>query len=291
MNMKTKAYAKINLTLDIPRIREDGYHELCSVFQTVSLYDELEIDVCENEGNEISLTCDVPNVPCDEKNLCWKAAKAFLEKFGIGNKKISIDLKKNIPSGAGLGGGSSDCAETLKALNKLLNVNASDEELEALGVKLGADVPFFIRGGTQLAEGIGEKLTPLSLPYPKDLHLVIIKPKAELPTVGIYKIYDGLPKESLPEDSTERFLKAISEKDFNAFRLITNKLEAAAKTVCPEIEDAEKFLMEHEAVFSMMTGSGSAVFGIFNDVNKAADAIEAAKHNEKIIFGTICRFI
>lgn len=288
--MKIKAYAKINITLDIPKIREDGYHELCSVFQTVSLHDELEINVSESSKNEIILTCDTPNVPCDEKNLCWRAAKAFTERFGIENKNISIDMKKNIPSGAGLGGGSSDCAETLKALNKLFNVNASDEELEQIGVKLGADVPFFIKGGTQLAEGIGEKLTRLDLPYP-ELHLVIIKPKAELPTVGIYKIFDGLPKEKIPTASTEKFLEKISAGDINAFKLITNMLEPAAKTLCPEIEDAEMFLVKQGAVSAMMTGSGSAVFGIFTNVNKAAEALEAAKNKEKIIFGTMCRLI
>ena len=288
--MKKTAYAKINITLDIPKIREDGYHELCSVFQTVSLHDELEINISENDKNEIVLTCDAPNVPCNEKNLCWKAAKTFLEKYEIENKKISIDLKKNIPSGAGLGGGSSDCAETLKALNELLGINASDEELEQLGVKLGADVPFFIKGGTQLAEGIGEKLTELNLPYP-EINLVIIKPEAELPTVGIYKIFDGLPKEQIPEASTEKFLSEISKGDINAFNLITNMLEPAAKTLCPEIGDAEKLLLEKGAVSAMMTGSGSAVFGIFTDVNKAAEGLEAAKHKEKIIFGTMCRII
>ena len=288
--MKIKAYAKINITLDIPKIREDGYHELCSVFQTVSLHDELEIQSSESDKNEIVLTCDTPNVPCDERNLCWKAVAVFTEKYGIKNKKISINLKKNIPSGAGLGGGSSDCAETLKALNKLFEINASDKELENIGIKLGADVPFFIKGGTRLAEGIGENLTELKLPYP-EISLVILKPEAELPTVNIYKIFDNLPKESLPEASTEKFLAEISKGDINSFKLITNMLEPAAKTLCPEIEEVERFLLEKGAVSSMMTGSGSAVFGIFTNVNKAAEALEAAKHNKKIIFGTMCRFI
>ncbi|MBQ6809488.1 MAG: 4-(cytidine 5'-diphospho)-2-C-methyl-D-erythritol kinase [Clostridia bacterium] len=288
--MKIKAYAKINLTLDIPKIRDDGYHELRSVFQTVSLYDELEINVSENSENEIILTCDTPNVPCDERNLCWKAATAILGKYQIKGKKISIDLKKNIPSGAGLGGGSSDCAETLKALNKLLEINAIDEELEEIGVKLGADVPFFIRGGTQLAEGIGEKLSELRLNFPEELYLVIIKPESELLSGNIYKIFDGLPKEKLPEASTEKFLSEISKGNTNAFNSITNMLEPAAKTLCPEIGDSEKLLIEMEAVTAMMTGSGSAVFGIFTNVNKAAEALEAAKNKEKIIFGTMCRF-
>ena len=288
--MKTKAYAKINLTLDIPSIREDGYHELCSVFQTVSLYDELEISVSESEKNEIILTCNEPNIPCNEKNLCWKAANVFLEKYGIKDKKVCIDLTKNIPSGAGLGGGSSDCAETLKMLNKLLEINASDEELEQIGVKLGADVPFFIKGGARLAEGIGEKLTDLEIKYP-EIYLVIIKPKAELLSGNIYKIFDGLPKEKIPEASTEKFLKGISNGDINAFKSIRNMLEPAAKTLCPEIGGSEQMLLEYGAVSAMMTGSGSAVFGIFTNVNKAAEALEAAKNKEKIIFGTMCRFI
>lgn len=289
--MKTKAYAKINITLDIPKIRDDGYHELCSVFSTVSLYDELDITVSDtNEENEILLTCNEPTVPCDNKNLCWKAVEAFTEKYGIKNKKICIHLIKNIPSGAGLGGGSSDCAETLKVLNKLLEINVSDEELEQIGVKLGADVPFFIKGGTQLAEGIGEKLTQLSIDYP-EVHLVIIKPKAELLTKNIYKIFDGLPKEKLPKASTEIFLNEIAKGNVNAFKLTTNMLEPAAKTLCYEVGEAENILLENGAISAMMTGSGSAVFGIFTNVNKAAEALEAAKNNNKIIFGTTCRFI
>ena len=290
--MKVKAYAKINLTLDIPKIRDDGYHELSSVFSTVSLHDELEITVADNEvGNEIILNCNEPSVPCDKRNLCWKAAEAIIEKYEIKNKRINIDLTKNIPSGAGLGGGSSDCAETLKVLNKLLEINAPDEELESIGVKLGADVPFFIKGGTQLAEGIGEVLTKLNLNLPEELKIVIIKPEAELLSGNIYKIFDNLPKNKVVEASTENFIKEISLGNIEAFKTITNMLEPAAKTLCEDIETAEKLLLENDAITAMMTGSGSAVFGIFTNRNKAAEALEAAKHNDKIIFGTMCRFI
>ncbi len=290
--MKVKAYAKINLTLDIPGIRQDGYHELSSVFSTVSLHDELEITVSDSHsGNEITLYCSEPTIPCDDRNLCWKAASSMVEKYGITNKKINIDLTKNIPSGAGLGGGSSDCAETLKALNKLLEINASDTELEKLGAKLGADVPFFIKGGIQLAEGIGDILTSPDITLPQDLDIVIIKPKAELLSGNIYKIFDILPKDKLPNASTEKFIKEISAENPYAFKLITNMLEPAAKTLCEDIGAAENLLMENGAVSAMMTGSGSAVFGVFTDRDKAAEALEAAKHNNKIIFGTMCRFI
>lgn len=290
--MKVKAYAKINLTLDIPGIRQDGYHELSSVFSTVSLYDELDITVSDSKsGNEILLTCNEPSVPCDSRNLCWKAAVSMVEKYGITNKKIKIDLTKNIPSGAGLGGGSSDCAETLKALNNLLKINATDKELEAIGVKLGADVPFFIKGGIQLAEGIGDILTSPDITLPQDLDIVIIKPKAELLSGNIYKIFDSLPKDKLPNASTEKFIKEISAENPYAFKLITNMLEPAAKTLCEDIGFAENLLMEKDAVSAMMSGSGSAVFGVFTDRDKAAEALEAAKHNNKIIFGTMCRFI
>lgn len=289
--MKVKAYAKINLTLDIPKIRDDGYHELRSVFQQISLYDELEISVSESKGeNDILLTCNDPKIPCNAKNLCWKAANAFLNKYGFTNKTVSINLLKNIPSGAGLGGGSSDCAETLKALNKILNVKASDEELEKIGVTLGADVPFFIKGGTQLAEGIGEKLTVLKLNYPKNLYAVLIKPNAELLTASIYKAFDGLPKENLPKESTKVFLERISDGTFEAFCHTTNMLEPAAVSYCPDIKKIEALLMKCNAVHSMMTGSGSAVFGIFTDEESAKKALETANKELKTVFGTICRF-
>ena len=289
--MKVKAYAKINLTLDIPKIRDDGYHELCSVFQQISLYDELEISVSESQGeNTIILTCNEPNIPCNEKNLCWKAANTFLKTYGFSNKTVKINLLKNIPSGAGLGGGSSDCAETLKALNKLLNVNASDKELEKIGVTLGADVPFFIKGETQLAEGIGEKLTVLNLNYPKDIYLVLLKPNAELLTASIYKAFDGLPKEILPKESTKDFLKTISEGKSEAFKNTTNMLEPAAISFCPYIERIKTELMNYGAVHAMMTGSGSVVFGIFEGEGSAQKALETAQKELETVFGTICRF-
>lgn len=289
--MKVKAYAKINLTLDIPKIRDDGYHELRSVFQQISLYDELDISVSESKNaNDVVLSCSNPQIPCNEKNLCWKAANAFLNTYGITNKTVTINLLKNIPSGAGLGGGSSDCAETLKALNKLLNINASDEELEKIGVTLGADVPFFIKGGTQLAEGIGEKLTVLNLNYPQDTYTVLIKPKTELLTASVYKAFDGLPKENLPEESTKVFLERISDGTFEAFCHTTNMLEPAAVSYCPEIKKIEALLMKCKAVHSMMTGSGSTVFGIFTDEETAKKALETANKEPETVFGTICRF-
>lgn len=168
--MKIKAYAKINIALDVVGKREDGYHLLRMIMQTVDLYDVIEIT--KSDCN-IKLKCNKPYVPTDERNLAYKAAKLFKETYNI-KDGVLIDLTKNIPVSAGMAGGSTDAAGVLKLMNRLFNVNASDEELRTLGLKLGADVPYCISGGTALCEGIGEKITQLK-PF-KDKILVIVKP-------------------------------------------------------------------------------------------------------------------
>ncbi|MDO4938581.1 MAG: 4-(cytidine 5'-diphospho)-2-C-methyl-D-erythritol kinase [Lachnospiraceae bacterium] len=235
--MRIKAYAKINIGLDIVGIREDGYHLVDMVMQTVDLYDELEIE--PRDDGRIVITCDTPGVPTDGKNLAVKAARALLSEED--ERGVSIFLKKHIPSQAGLGGGSSDAAAVLKALNELYALGKSDEELEAIGAKLGADVPFFIRGGCRRCQGIGEILSPA-----QDDHgdfVIIVKPEAGASTKEVYAAYDRL--ECKPD--TDNVLEAVTARMFPVITEIKDRLLAAG------------------ASLAGMTGSGTAVYGIFRE--------------------------
>ena len=166
--LRAKAYAKINLSLDIVGVRDDGYHLIKTVMQSISLHDVISIS---EEGSEISITCNDPSVPCDERNIVYKCAKRFFEYWGI-EFGVHIDIQKNIPSQAGLGGGSADGAAVLVLLNRICGNPFSDEELCIIGAKVGADIPFCIVGGCVLCEGIGEVLTPISFPDKKTLFCV-----------------------------------------------------------------------------------------------------------------------
>ena len=169
------APAKLNLSLDIVGVREDGYHLLRMIMQTIDLCDQIVLE----RADEISLTCNLPELPCDERNLAVRAAHAFFERTGLpGGVRMTLD--KNIPHGAGMGGGSADAAAVLKGLNELCGTDLSQQELCEIGLRLGADVPFCIVGGTQLAEGVGERLTPLP-PLP-DCFLLVAKPEQGVST-------------------------------------------------------------------------------------------------------------
>ena len=238
-----KAAAKINLSLDVTGKRPDGYHTLESIFQSVTVYDTIELTADAGEG--ITLSCDAPGVPCDERNLAWKAAKAFLDSTGI-RQKVGISLHKAIPSGAGMGGGSADAAGVLWGLNELLETGLTNEQLREIGVKLGADVPFILLGGTALAKGIGEELTPLK-PV-EGLRLVIVKGEEGVSTPAAYKAVDALENPPHPD-------AALLKKSCG------NLFEAAID--CADVTRAKRRLLECGADCAVMTGSGAAVFGIF----------------------------
>ena len=236
--MLIRAYAKINIGLDIVGRREDGYHLLDMVMQTVDLYDELEITT--RDDGKVHLSCDRLDVPTDDSNL---AVRAFRALIPAGDPRgADIVIKKNIPSQAGLGGGSSDAAAVLKAVNEMYGLGKSDKELENIGVKIGADVPFFIRGGCQRCEGIGEILSPAENPYGE--YVIIVKPDAGVSTKEIYTAYDRLPEK--PE--------------------LANVLEAVTAAACPEITEIKHRLLSGGASFASMSGSGTAVFGIFREM-------------------------
>lgn len=267
--------AKLNLSLDVTGRREDGYHTLDSIFQSVDVYDILTLTVTDGDG--IALHCDTPGVPCDESNLAWKAAAQFLAAAGQAYH-VDIVLEKHIPSGAGMGGGSSDAAGVLYGLNELLGCGFSNEKLREIGAKLGADVPFILLGGTALARGIGEKLKPLS-PLPETVNFVIVKGEESISTPAAYKAIDALTEPVHPD--TAGVLWAVETKDTERLaEKCANLFEAAID--CKDVTRARERLRGCGARCAVMTGSGAAVFGIFPDdtpqetLSQIADTLRGA---------------
>lgn len=267
--MTLQTAAKINLSLDVTGKRPDGYHTLESIFQSVNIYDTVGLTVEEGEG--ISLSCDAPGVPCDGHNLAWKAAEALLQAAGK-RAKITITLHKEIPSGAGMGGGSSDAAGVLWGLNELLGCGFTNAQLREIGVKLGADVPFLLLGGTAYAEGVGEVLT--SLPAVPPLRLIIVKGTQSVSTPAAYKAIDTLEAPSHPD--TAAMLQAIRTGDAALLkRSCGNLFEQAID--CSDVTRARQRLAELGAEYAVMTGSGAAVFGIFPEDLPEARLTEAVQ--------------
>ena len=257
--MRLRAMAKINLGLDVIRKREDGYHEVRMIMQTVRMYDTLEIRKKQAPG--ISLRSNLPYVPSDERNLVYKAAKILMDEFHV-EEGLSMKLTKSIPVAAGMAGGSSDAAAAFVGVNRLFRLGLSQEELMKRAVQVGADVPYCVMRGTALAEGIGEKLTPLP-PMP-ECYVLIGKPGINVSTKTAY--------ENLRLDAIQRrpdidgMIAAIRNQDL---RSITEKY--------PVISEIEKFMEERGALKAMMSGSGPTVFGIFEDREKMFAASEALK--------------
>ena len=269
-----KAYAKINLSLDLVGKREDGYHLLRSVMQKISLCDIITL---KKQQKDIRITCNKPYIPTDERNIVYKVAAAFFEKTGI-TGGVFINLKKHIPCGAGLGGGSSDGGAVLDALCKLYNVDMSPSEKAKLCENIGADLPFFFYGGTSLVEGIGEKVTPLdSLP---ECRIIVVKPSKSISTPTIFKHPETAKQ--FGGDSTDKVIAAIENDDINDLcNNISNALEKASLEVCPEIGQIKAELYELGALGAMMSGSGSAVFGIFQNHKLAKKAFDHFKTKYK----------
>ena len=269
MKCVEKAYAKVNLTLAVGEKRPDGYHEVVSVMQRVSLCDTL---TAEQTREGITLTCSDPALPSGEENLSHRAASLFFRETGIAGG-AALTLEKRIPSQAGLGGGSSDAASALLALRKLYAPALSDTELETMAAALGSDVPFFIRGGTQLAAGRGEVLSPL--PPLTDGWFVIVKPAESFSTPAMYRRLDE-PGSVLVRNS--RYMQdavaannvhAVAAELHNSFERVVPK-DSSLRT----IKDA---LRAHGALASLLSGSGSAVFGLFDTETAARAAVEALR--------------
>ncbi len=266
--MKVYANAKINLCLDVTEKRNDGYHNVCMIMQEITLCDLLDIEITDSE--DIILTCNSENVGEAKDNLCTKAARVFFEKTGIG-KGCTINLEKHIPVCAGLGGGSSDAACVLKTLNDLCSHPLSDDELLSLGLSLGADVPFFIRGKTALCEGIGEILTPISSKEKK--WIALIKPEIDISTKEAYKKIDS---QIINHPDTKLASKMMESKNMEkAYTLFSNVFEDVSIKDYPLIKSIKEHFLSKGAKFSMMSGSGPTVFGIFDTEKDATDAFES----------------
>lgn len=276
MNQITlKARAKINLTLDVTGKRDDGYHDVKMVMQTINLYDLIVLKKMKNEG--IKLETNLKWLCSEEKNLAYKAAKLMVEKFDI-KQGIFIDLYKMIPVAAGLAGGSTDAAAVMVGIRKLFSLNISDEELMTLGKELGADVPYCIMRGTALAEGIGEILT--ELPNCPKCHVVLAKPNINVSTPYIYKQLDLVEIKKHPD--LDKMIKAITDKDIKALAgNMYNVMEEVTAKEYPIIKELEEFMLERGALGAVMSGSGPTVFGIFDDFEKAKNVYYRLKLENK----------
>lgn len=265
-----KAYAKINLGLDVVRRLENGYHEVKMVMQTVGIYDELTLTRTE-EG--ITVTTDKEELPTDDGNLIYKAAKIMMETYHI-EGGIHIHLKKNIPIAAGMAGGSTDAAATFKGINRLYDLDCTLEELMKLGVKVGADVPYCVLGGTALAEGIGEKLT--SLNTAPDCYVLVAKPPINVSTKYVYEHLDAEGIEEHPD--IDGMVEAIWEESLQGILdRMGNVLESVTEKKYPIIAELKNKMKELGALNSLMSGSGPTVFGIFIDERIAREAFETLK--------------
>lgn len=261
-----KALAKINLGLDVLGKRDNGYHDVRMVMQTIYLYDNVTLTRTEEPG--IRLETNLPYLPVDEKNIAYKAAKLLIDEFQI-KKGVSIKLDKHIPVAAGLAGGSSNAAAVLVGMNRLFRLGLSQEELMERGVSLGADVPYCVMRGTALAEGIGEDLSAL-MPMPK-CYVLIAKPPISVSTKMVYEALDA--KEIVEHPDVDGVLEGLSKQDLTKVASsMGNVLESVTIEKYPIIADIKAAMKEAGALNAMMSGSGPTVFGIFDDRKTAKEA-------------------
>lgn len=272
--MRLRAMAKINLGLDVVRKREDGYHEVRMVMQTIKMYDLLEIIPKKTKG--IQLSVNLPYVPTDERNLVYKAAKLLMDEFQV-DSGVRIQLNKFIPVAAGMAGGSSDAAAALVGINQIFHLGLSTQELMDRGLAIGADVPYCILRGTALAEGIGEKLTPLApLPF---CYVLIGKPGISVSTKTAY--------ENLRLDQIRRhpdidgMIHAVQEQDLDGvIARMENVFEPGIAAQYPVIGQIRSLMEENGAEKAMMSGSGPTVFGIFKDRKNLKQAYDQLRKSQ-----------
>lgn len=280
--IRLKAMGKINLGLDVVRKREDGYHEVRMIMQTVNLYDKLFISVSEEPG--IRLKTNLSFLPVNENNLIYKAAKLLMDEFEIKNG-VDIQLQKFIPVAAGMAGGSTDAATALIGMNQLFDLKLSRRKLMEYGVKLGADVPYCVTGGTALSEGIGEVLTRLP-DVPKG-YVLIAKPGISVSTKFVYTNLKLDQVKNHPDIDAQ--VEAIRRQDFARMaKLMGNVLETVTIPEYPVIQEIKDYMMEQGAVNAMMSGSGPTVFGLFRNHRQAEEACENLRESglAKMVFLT-----
>ena len=269
--MRLRALAKINLGLDVLRKREDGYHELRMIMQTINMYDQLDIEISQTPG--ITITTNLPFIPVNENNLVYKAARLLMDEFQI-EQGITVDLQKFIPVAAGMAGGRSDAAAAMIGVNRLFGLGLSVKELMERGVKIGADVPYCLLRGTALAEGIGDKLR--ALPACPDCYVLIGKPAISVSTKFVYENLHANELEYHPE--IDKMLDAIQWHNLNKIAdNMGNVLETVTIPHYPIIQEIKDHMKEHGALNAMMSGSGPTVFGLFDDKTTAENACEALR--------------
>ena len=257
--IKLKALGKINLGLDVLGRRPNGYHDVRMVMQTVYLYDQILLEKTDKEG--ISLKTNLFYLPVNENNLAYRAAKMLIDEFAI-KEGVHISLEKHIPVAAGMAGGSSNAAAVLYGMNRLFQLGLTDQELMERGVKLGADVPYCIMRGTVLAEGIGEKLTPL--PAMPKCHVLLAKPPISVSTQKVYEKLDA--QEVTKHPDIDGILLGLQTGDLKKITSsMGNVLENVTITEYPQIERIKDVMKEEGALNAMMSGSGPTVFGIYDD--------------------------
>jgi 4-diphosphocytidyl-2-C-methyl-D-erythritol kinase len=269
MKITLRAYAKINLMLDILSRLENGYHDLFMIMQSVSLYDTVTVEETNVDG--ITITCDVPSIPTDEKNIAYKAARAFFDYTGI-KQGIAIDIKKNIPHAAGLAGGSTDGSAVIMALDKLFSTNLKEKDIIAIGSKVGADVPFCALGGTMLAQYTGtilSHLPDLELPY-----IIITKPSQDVSTAEAYAAFDTA--ERVRHLDKNGMLQAVISGDYDK---IYDKVDNVFEQFIDVTERViiKDIMRKHGAKCACMSGSGPSVFGIFENKENAEKALSELK--------------
>ncbi|MBO1870351.1 4-(cytidine 5'-diphospho)-2-C-methyl-D-erythritol kinase [Lachnoanaerobaculum sp. Marseille-Q4761] len=283
--MKVKAFAKINLCLDVLRRKEDGYHEVEMVMTNVDIADVLEIK--ELEEKKILLKSDNKDLAMDETNLIYKAI-VLLQKEAGKDFGIELSLEKNIPMEAGMAGGSADAAATLKAVNELFKLNISKDRLLELGASLGADIPFCIMGGTALASGVGEKLKSLK-PLPK-MKILIAKPNTGLSTKKVYESLDieNLNKSGFRHRDVKEMVSVIESDKDEKIKIkeiadsLNNILELPSIKLLPFIEDIKKTMMDNNCLGCLMSGSGTAVFGIFDSDEDMLRTKKILKEDDRV---------
>lgn len=283
--IQLKALAKINLGLDVLRRREDGYHEVKMIMQTIGLHDDLEIRKTKTPG--IQVKTNLYYLPTNENNLVYKAAKLLMDEFQI-QDGVSIQLKKRIPVAAGMAGGSSDGAAVLWGINQMYGLGLSMQALMERGVRLGADVPYCIQRGTALAEGIGEKLSVLP-PMPK-CTILIAKPGISVSTKFVYENLHANDLKPEQHPDVDSMIEAMRQKDLGLLcSRMGNVLETVTIPAYPVINEIKKTMMDNGAIGSMMSGSGPTVFGIFDSpvaAKQAMKAVRAAKLAKQICLTT-----
>lgn len=273
------AFAKLNLTLDVLERRPDGYHDLRSVMQTISVRDDITLEPDTHEAWR--LECDREEIPTDRTNLAWQAAELYLRELDRSVDGLTIRITKRIPTQAGMAGGSADAAAVLRALNRHFDAPLSLPALAELGAQLGSDVPFCVLTGTALAEGRGERLTPL--PPAPQMTYVICKPELSFSTPELYAQLDRITIGERPD--TTAMCAALQRGDMEQIgKQLCNVFEQAAIPAHPELNYIKSILMTYGAYGASMTGSGSAVFGIFDSFEAAAVACMMLKENYPQVF-------